>query len=292
MPSLRHAALAAYMRYVIRRSPFTDDSSHAEAIRARRSTENPQPPESLRDRISVDDSPGFEVFTLAPSRPASAMTVLYVHGGSYVADLVPQNWEFVAELSEGTGATVVVPRYPLAPEATWRTSRAALVDLASRDPQHLVLMGDSAGGGLAIVLAQHLVAAGTPPAGLVAIAPWVDLPIDLEFGEVTNDPWLDLETSRSTGRLWAGDDDLRHPDLSPLFGELRGLPPTLLISGSRDILHPANVEMVKRMRAAEVPVTFIEGKRLVHSYPLLPIPEARSARRAIVDFANAVAETA
>jgi monoterpene epsilon-lactone hydrolase len=285
--SIRHAIVAAYIHQFRRRPPGQSDDEVAASILNKHHKERYAPPKSLGPRISVREHNGFDVYTVQPPGSRTGLRVLYLHGGAYVADLTPQHWQAIDHLSRTAQAEVVVPRYPLAPEADWSTSHDGLISLATgmlADRGPVAIMGDSAGGGLALALTQHLSAAGRNPAGLVLLSPWVDLTVDEEHGHVTNDPWLDPTVLRAYGRLWAAGDPLTSPWLSPINGSMVGLPPTLISTGTRDILYPGINALVARMREAKVEVELAEGKDLIHVYPLLPIPEAKPARAAITDY--------
>lgn len=173
--------------------------------------------------------------------------------------------------------TVVVPRYPLAPEATWRSSRDALRALVASGERPAVLVGDSAGGGLALALAQDLAGSNDPPAALVPMAPWADVTNPPLQPDVEDDPSLSSPGLRQCGLLRAGDDVPGHPAASPLNAGMAGLPPTLVLSGTRDILFPQAVALVAAMKDAGVPVEHEIQAGLLHVYPLLPVPEARHA---------------
>ena len=106
-------------------------------------------------------------------------TVVYLHGGGYVAADRPVHVRYAARLASALGARVVLPDYPLTPEHTWRDSHDAMADLAERlgaDSEEVVLAGDSAGGGYALALALTLRDRGGPqPSRLLLHSPWVDL---------------------------------------------------------------------------------------------------------------------
>lgn len=214
--------------------------------------------------------------------------LLYLHGGAYVGDLLPSHWRFAARLACQANAVVHVPRYPLAPENGWRTSRAALLALASgvgigATP---ILVGDSAGGGLALALAQARAAEMSTSAPVVLVSPWVDLTLgqDPELMSATRDPWLDGPSLRQSGRLWAAGDDPASPEISPLHGSFDDLPPVLVLSGTRDILHPQAIALSGAIESAGGIVEAVTAPGLMHVYPLLPIPEARPAAERIATF--------
>ncbi|HEV3395142.1 MAG TPA: alpha/beta hydrolase, partial [Xanthobacteraceae bacterium] len=87
--------------------------------------------------------------------------VLYLHGGAYVLDIISAHWNMVARLVRYTGCLAVVPLYPLAPEHTWQDAFGLVVPLyeslvARLGRENVIVMGDSAGGGMALALAQQL----------------------------------------------------------------------------------------------------------------------------------------
>jgi acetyl esterase/lipase len=183
--------------------------------------------------------------------------ILHFHGGGYLAGSARTHLGMLARLSAASGAPVDAPDYRLAGEAP---APAAFEDAlavwnalmrAGRDPKRIVLGGDSAGGGIALALLAELCAQGTPPAGLYAFSPWVDLTLSgaslAENAEV--DPLLPgaricelVETIRGT--LPAND-----PRLSPLFAAFPGAPPVLLQAGRTEILRDDTLRMAGRLEA-------------------------------------------
>jgi len=297
MPSLQHA-VASRVVPILRRNMSADDipAMRSALARANRSVKE-APPKDVRrtHEESVGNVHGFPVFTLSrPGAENSGPTVLYLHGGAYVRPADARHWRFVTRLADALEARAVLPVYPLAPEFTVEDSFDGMVELfeevASQSPEGVILVGDSAGGGYALALAEALRDRGGPqPDRLVLIAPWVDLtgttPGTLEAAE--RDPWLSHPHLAIYASMWAGTDDaarLATPRLSPGLGDLEGLPPTLMLCGTRDLLQPACDALFARAEEADWPVEYVVAPGLIHVYPLLPIPEAREAFRQIVHF--------
>jgi acetyl esterase/lipase len=245
------------------------------------------------------DSPGkgFPSYTLTPRGSAPTRTVVYLHGGGFVAPIDPFQVRYAARLASALGARVVVPDYPLTPEHTWRDSHDALVALTERwlgeSPDGVVLGGDSAGGGLALALALTVRDHGGPqPTHLLLHSPWVDLTTSTpETFEVTKeDPWLFIGKMQAYARWWAGSaedpaHELARPEVSPALGDLAGLPPALMFFGTRDSLSPGGRLLARRAKEAGWPLTHVEEPGLIHVYPLLPLlPEARRAWRRTLEF--------
>lgn len=225
---------------------------------------------------------GFPVHVLRRSiGPALSGTVVYLHGGAYVAEMHAVHWAMVAQLA-GQGWEVQVPHYGLAPghgpEEGHRLVHAVLAGIEGP----VYLMGDSAGGGLALAATQTwLAAGGAPPRGLTLLAPWLDLAMrnpEIDLIE-PDDPWLQRPGLHACAEAWAGDLSMDDPRVSPLFGHLEGLPSVDLYVGTRDIsLADA------RLLADKVPgLRLHEEPGAVHVYPLLPVvPEGRRARAEIL----------
>ncbi len=248
------------------------------------------PPPKLRERLDVTTRQvtGFDVHTLlrrgtvSGSRPV----VVYLHGGAYVNEIVTQHWDFVAALATELDVEVQVPVYGLAPQHTAAEARALCAAvLAGVGERRCWLAGDSSGAGLALVAAQQAVRDGSSVdlRGLTLLAPWLDLGMsnpELDAAEA-QDPWLARAALREVAVSWADGTPLDDGTVSPLFGEMAGLPPVDLWVGTRDLTHPDCRLLAERLRAAGVEVSHHETPGAIHVYPLLPVPEGRRAASAI-----------
>ena len=288
MPSFRHQVLTRVIP-VLRGSSEVHGSEAVARLRrdlvAAQAEADPAPPARIAKAFDVRRSEvaGMPVSELRVPGSTPARTVLYLHGGGFVSGLDRLHWRFAARLARRLGVRVVLPSYPLTPTHTWKDAAPPLLDLfeqlAVEAPHGVVLMGDSAGGGLAMLLAQQVARRpGPQPTHLVMFAPWLDLTGETPGREeaARRDPWLNLTKLRVYGSWWgAGDPPDR--EASPLANDVSGLPPTLLFCGTRDLLHPQSLALVGVARDAGVPLTYVEGPGLLHVYPILPIPEARAA---------------
>ena len=292
MPSLVHQILTHAIP-VVRRSSEVGDPAEVRRRVLENQRRQPSPPRGGLGGCAVTEVAGqpFRVFDLRPPGPAPARTVMYLHGGGFIGDIDPFHWRYAARLARAASTRVVLPAYPLTPTHTWRDSHPALLalfeQLAVETPHGVSLMGDSAGGGLVVALAQRIARSpGPQPTRMVLVAPWVDLAGETPGTEEARaqDPWLRLTKLRLYGSWWAGDDDVRRPEVSPLQGDFTGLPPSLVLCGTRDLLLPQVRETVRRAREAGVAVAYREEPGLLHVYPVLPVPEARTARREIAQF--------
>ncbi len=301
-PSRRHEALA----WVVPRLRRSRELDTVEAERARLARWHAGLGRQLPIRLVPRFGRRFSVVTEVLTGPAGEFvsyvvtprgtdphrTVVYLHGGGYVAPIDPFHLRYVCRLASDLGARIVLPDYPLAPEHTWRDSHGAIADLTARwadDSDELVLAGDSAGGGYALAIALTLRDRGGPQASrLLLHSPWVDLTTSAPETErfTARDPWLFLGKLRAYAGWWAGSpDDLARPEVSPALADLTGLPPALMFCGTRDTLAPGCRLLVRRAADAGWDLTYVERHDLIHVYPLLPlIPEARAAHRRTLEF--------
>lgn len=223
--------------------------------------------------------------------------VLYLHGGGYVFGSPATHRSITAHLARDAAATVYAPDYRLAPESPFP---AALED-ATRAyrwlldqgiaTERIVIAGDSAGGGLALATALSLRDAGTPlPAGLLVIAPWVDL---TGSGESVHrigrsDPMLQVPGLADGARLYLAGGDPETPLASPLFADLSGLPPLYIQVGSDEILYSDATRLAERAREAGVAVTDKTYRGLWHLFQVHAgaLPVATAAVGELAAFAR------
>jgi len=282
---------ATLYEYRLRRQFATDRTADSEIRRLEARRNEPEPAAALPGTLSVPaeeaDRDGLKVFTL--NGGGGGPLVLYLHGGAYVNGFNAHQWRFMDRLARRTGCTVVAPAYHLAPWADYRRAYADLTALyrallAEHTGRRLILMGDSAGGGLALGLAEALAGAGEAlPERLILFSPWVDVSMDNPdiAGYLAVEPMLHFDLVKVHGRYWAGDADTRQWQVSPLFGDMTGLPPVTMTCGTRELLYPDILLARDRLADAGVDVTLTVGRGLNHDWPLMPIPEADSAFEAI-----------
>jgi acetyl esterase/lipase len=278
-------------------SPYVSEEALAHHIKHKRIGPVP-PPRAMQRRckVSLRLHRGRKVFTVGPkpSRPVQPGQVLYLHGGAFVEGIFFWHWYFIARMVERLGMTFTVPLYPLAPEhdaaATGPFTLDLYRELVGERPEPWVIMGDSAGGGLATALTQQAAAADlTAPAALVLLSPWLDLtmtdPAQVTLEKV--DPLLSRAGPEAAGRWYAGAWPTADPRVSPMFGDIATLPRTLMFCGTHDILVADARRFAALADAAGVPLEYHEEEGLIHAYPLLFFPESRKARDRIMHFLNA-----
>ncbi|MCF6377849.1 alpha/beta hydrolase [Nocardioides KLBMP 9356] len=297
MPSVRHQLLATVIPRVRRSRELEDEQVERARVEAWHRTLAPGLPTRAVPRFArrwdvTTEDLGFPAYVLTPRTRPVTRTLYYIHGGAFMAPIDPLHVRYATRLADAIGARVVMPDYPLAPEHTWADCHDALVADAGRWAEQdggVVLAGDSAGGGLALAIAISMRERGlTPATHLVMHAPWVDLTTSTpETREVDAiDPWLFFGKLQAYAAWWAGSpDDLGRPEVSPALADLSGLPPGIVLYGTRDLLHPGCRLLVRRAAEAGWDLTAVEEPALIHVYGILPFaPEARRAFGQVVAF--------
>lgn len=289
MASWQMRVLGVFLRAVRKRRYATAAAGRARLTDPKGSSD---PPPKLTETRTAEryDVDGFPVVVVHPDGGAAegAGVTVYLHGGAYVSEIVTQHWELVGRLADRTGRPVHVPLYGLAPDHVAAEAvafaRGVVAKLAASGAR-VHLAGDSAGGGLALLVAQQ--ADGVERACLVGVsvmAPWLDLAVaNPEIPAVErDDPWLSAAGLRPIAAAWADGVALQDPAVSPLFGDLSALPPVAVWVGTRDITLP-DCRLLRDRLAGTPGFRYTELEGAVHVYPLLPVPEGRRARAEIAD---------
>lgn len=231
---------------------------------------------------------GMQVFHME-AQDDSKPVVLYIHGGAYVHNFSSRHWAAMAEWARSTGCGIVSPNYPLLYCFTARDAHPLIMQLYQQllkqySSRRLIVMGDSAGGGFSLALAQELQNESIEqPKHLVLISPWVDV-LGGDDALQQYDTFLNAEVLRKVGADWAGEIDPRDPMISPIYGDMHGLPPTDLFTGTWEIFYTDVVKTCEKMKVAGVDVRLHVAKKMGHVYPLWPCPEGNSARQEIADI--------
>ena len=214
--------------------------------------------------------------------------VLHLHGGGYFMGSPATHRGLAAAIGRSSDAVVVLPDYRLVPEhphpAALDDAEASyrwLVETCGIDPARMAVVGDSAGGGLAAALIVRLRATGSPlPACYVGMSPWLDLACTGESVELMEgiDPWIPGTMLQIPARFYAGERELDDPEVSPLYADLEGFPPTLLYVGGHEVLRDDALRFVERARAAGTEASVGVFPGLWHVFLAFPgLPESRDA---------------
>ncbi|MHC1786912.1 MAG: alpha/beta hydrolase [Christensenellales bacterium] len=230
--------------------------------------------------------PYFDASWAIPLQGRVRQAILYLHGGGYTAGTLPYAKVFGGLLAQMTGRAVLCVGYRLAPEdpypAALQDALSAYQRMLTRyAPQDIALAGESAGGGLCFCLALKLKQLGLPqPERIVAISPWTDLTMSRDVGDQQKlDILLTRENLQISAGMYTAGSDPADPLISPLFGDLEGLPPSLIFVGGHEILLDDSVLLQERLVNQGCLSELHIAQGLWHVYPLYGVPEAREALR-------------
>lgn len=235
----------------------------------------------------------MQVFECA-AEDDSKPIVLYIHGGAYVNNFSSRHWSAMAEWAETTGCGMVIPNYPLLFRYTVKDAFPLMMQLYRQlqerfSARRILFMGDSAGGGFSLALAQEIQQTDSLdlPSRLILISPWVDV-LGGDDALREYDTFLNNEVLRHLGTDWAGVLNPRAPIVSPLYGDMQGLPPTDLFTGTWEVFYTDIVKTCDKMKAAGVDVSLHVKEKMGHVYPLWPCPEGKEARKTIAEIISKV----
>jgi triacylglycerol lipase len=228
---------------------------------------------------------GMPVLTFTAPEPTDKVVVA-IHGGAYVGKATIFHWWTYTDIARQTGATVVVPDYTLSPAGTAETEVPRMADFISQmstehGAENVSVLGDSSGGGLALLATQELVHRHSmTPGHLVLLAPWLDVSMSDPRSAQIDDPLLNVASLAKYGKLWAGDLATDDPLASPLFGSLDDLPPTVVYSSSRDMITVDTLRLRDRALAEDIPnVTVRLANGEMHDWVIYaPLPDAQAER--------------
>lgn len=229
---------------------------------------------------------------LTPANRSGDGVLLYCHGGGYVLGSMNSHRGVVAKFAKACGTAALHFDYRLAPEHPYPAARDDALAVyrwllqQGHNPSRIALIGDSAGGGLVLALLLALKQAQLPmPAAAVTMSAWTDLSCSAPSYALP-DPLAPAGSWQVYSDYYAGDHDKRDPGLSPLFGDLSGLPPLLMCVGAAESMRDDTLLFADKARAAGVNVEVLLGAGMVHCYPVMApmFPEATDAFNHIVQF--------
>jgi monoterpene epsilon-lactone hydrolase len=234
---------------------------------------------------------GLSAEWIQPTQVRDDRAILYFHGGGYVMGSSRSHRAIVAKFVAGSGIAALVFDYRLAPEhpypAALDDSLAAYTWMLSQgfSPSNIGFVGDSAGGGLCLATLLSAREKKLLPAAAVALSPWTDLKCTGNSYQ-RKDPLVPEGSLSVFGKYYVGENDPALPSISPLYGDLAGLPPLLIYAGENESMLDDSIQFAKKARTSGVKVKLQVGKGMVHCYPALSplFPEAKEALKDICIF--------
>jgi triacylglycerol lipase len=220
---------------------------------------------------------GMSVVQIAPAHP-DGNYVVAIHGGAFILPPTIFHWIDYSMMAYQTGATIEVPIYPLMQQGGTAgvvvPKMAGLIstEITAHGASHVSVLGDSAGGTLALASVEYLVANNQAvPASMVLLSPWLDVSDTNPNIAYVHDPDLPPLGSgaQNIGKVWAGNLPENNYEVSPLYGSLKGLPTTYVYSGSLDSVSPDALVLQQEAVAQGAPISFALVNGEIHDWIFL-----------------------
>ena len=250
------------------------------------------PPDGIR--YERDELAGIPVLRAIPERDLGRFSVVFLHGGAFCLMSSRTHHRLAGHIASACKAQVIVPDYALAPERPFPTALQECVAVlgAAQDEQFdgmAALMGDSAGGGLALsVLLQVRDQGATPPFAAVLLAPWLDLTLSSPSvrSAAGSDVILAEDNLRKMAELYLDGANPDDPLASPLFGCFRGLPPLYVQAAGRDLLRDDCTRLRDAFTEQGLTMEYELFADMLHSFQFFAgnMPEAEDAIRRAAAF--------
>ncbi len=223
--------------------------------------------------ITTKNFVGRKVFIIEPIiKSDENKYILYFHGGSYVAETSQEHWSFLEKLCKDTGYTIILPDYPLTPKYTYKDVFNMIEPLYKEiiekvDTKNLIMMGDSAGGGMALALEEKLGEEYKElPEKLILISPWLDTRMtNPEITEIEPlDKDLKKEALKIAGIAYSGNDGKDSYLVNPIDGPLGRLKNVIIYTGTYDILNPDVHVLIEKAKEENVEIELREYEEQGH----------------------------
>ena len=230
------------------------------------------------------------MFLLSRHEGRNNKVLLFFHGGAYnIGPLMPQ-WVRMRDLVEKYHCTVALLDYPKSPDYQCDKTMEVCMEAYDRlsmafGKDNISLIGDSAGGGLALALSMLRKARGKSlPQHLILISPWLD--VSMSHKEIPDFEPLDLSLDpvglKVQGKYYAGEVDLKDPIVSPVFGDMTGQPPMDIFVGTHELFYPDCRDFCKKY--SKQGVTIHAYDEMQHDWVMMPTPEGDQAIDEIVEI--------
>ena len=222
--------------------------------------------------IETKQYKGRNIFIITTNETQTNKKILYFHGGSYMAEATSNHWKFIEQLAKDTGATIILPDYPLSPKYTYKDVFNMVEPLYKEiieqtGSENLIIMGDSAGGGLSLALEEQLGEQDIPmPSKTILISPWLDVRLNNPEIEKTEkvDTILNKESLRLAGIAYASNEGMKSYLVNPIDGDLSKLQNVTILIGTYDILNPDVKLLQQKAQKQNVEVEVKEYEQAKH----------------------------
>ena len=293
---VHHRSLkAGFVEYALRHQKHmgyrhVTEESLKEKIEANDGLSRYEFPEWFEHRVPVRETEcrGVQGFWMN-EHEGSGYLIFYLAGGGFLHMPKKYHWMFLEDVALETGAEVFVPIYRRLPQCNCDDTYPLMVDIykdiaESRPGSKIILSGDSSGGNIALVIAEYLIKEGyRQPDEIIVLSPatgYTYYDHEEEFAPYEKVcPSLSALGCNGLGIAWAGGHDMERWQVSPIYGDTKGMGRTTIFVGNREVFFPSCRAMHRVLQENGVDSELVVGRGLNHVYPIMPIPEAKKAKR-------------
>lgn len=245
---------------------------------------------SIPDKVKIQcdvqyrkSQTGRTIWELKKKNSTPQRYIFFLHGGGFVANITKYDWLFLNRIVQQTDFGIVIPDYPLVPAGNYKNVFDMIVPayeeiLQQAGAENLVLMGFSAGGGIAFSLAQYARNNQlSQPSQIVLLSPFLDAAMqDPEILTIDKyDPYIDMKGFSKAIAMYAANENPSGYMISPLHGNLEGLAPIHLFAGTHEVLLPGARKLVALAKEKNIAINYYEYKEMYHAWIFLNMPEAK-----------------
>lgn len=257
-------------------------------------------PENIENKydLTVETFENRNIFIIkSKGSKKTNMKILYFHGGSYMAEATSNHWEFIENLVDDTGATVILPDYPLIPKYNYKDVFNMVVPLYKEIQQkvdvsnELIIMGDSAGGGLSLALLEKISQEDIKmPKKTILISPWLDVRMDNPKIEQVKeqDKKLNKEALKIAGLAYAGSDGIDSYLVNPIDGDLSKINNLTIFTGTKDILNPDVYKLKEKAEENNINIDINEYQDAGHIWIIDKDSDEKIVKKGYEDLINKI----
>ncbi len=257
-------------------------------------------PENIENKydLTVETFENRNIFIIkSKGSKKTNMKILYFHGGSYMAEATSNHWEFIENLVDDTGATVILPDYPLTLKYNYKDVFNMVVPLYKEIQQkvdvsnELIIMGDSAGGGLSLALLEKISQEDIKmPKKTILISPWLDVRMDNPKIEQVKeqDKKLNKEALKIAGLAYAGNDGIDSYLVNPIDGDLSKINNLTIFTGTKDILNPDVYKLKEKAEKNNINIDINEYQDAGHIWIIDKDSDEKIVKKGYEDLINKI----
>lgn len=281
--SIRNTIAKLYVRLIFR------DEGPFDPLKTQQQLNVLDPPRGIARRAERVEHDTVRAFWCDRENAANGVLV-YLHGGAFYFGPVKEHWQYFARICEKAGMAGVLVNYGYAPQRPFPAGLNEIIELVSSldFSGRWFFLGDSSGAGMAVSATLKLRESGHQlPTGLLLMSPWVDVLLDNPGIELNKheDVMMTPQRLGKAARAYVRDADPADPLISPMFGDLAGLPPMLIQMGTADLLLSDARKFRDKCVKAGVDVRYEEYPECFHDFMMLNfLPEAKRAIESQIDF--------